>query len=77
MSTSTSSTNNNETVGIKYPLFVQALTFSPTSSQTIYFGNIPRVPTASLNRSKVFPEETISISCNGWKPLCKIIQSKL
>lgn len=52
----------NQVAGIRYPYFVQALTFSPTSSQTIFFGGFPRVPTSSLNRSKIYVEETTIIT---------------
>ena len=62
MSASTSSSSNKEIIGIRYPYPVQALTFSPTGSQTIYFSNLLRVPTSSLNRSKIFVEETVVIT---------------
>jgi hypothetical protein len=38
---------------IGYTLPVQALTSSPTDSQTVYFGNLPKVPQTSADRSKV------------------------
>lgn len=37
-----------------YPFTVQALTSSPTDAQTIYFGNLPKAPTATANISKIY-----------------------
>lgn len=37
-----------------YTLAVQALTSSPTDAQTIYFGNIPRVPATVQGTSKIY-----------------------
>jgi hypothetical protein len=39
--------------GLGYTLGVQALTSSPTDGQTVYFGNLPKVPQTSAARSKV------------------------
>ena len=38
---------------IGYTLAVQALTSSPTDSQTVYFGQLPKAPTTTANISKV------------------------
>jgi len=40
--------------GLGYTLHVQALTSSPTDSQTIYFGALPKAPTTTANISKVY-----------------------
>jgi hypothetical protein len=40
--------------GIGYALPVQALTSSPTDAQTVYFGNLPKAPTATANISKIY-----------------------
>lgn len=37
-----------------YTLSVQALTSSPTDAQTIYFGGLPRAPTATAATSKIY-----------------------
>ena len=40
--------------GIGYTLSVQALTSSPTDGQTVYFGNMPKAPQTTADRSKVY-----------------------
>jgi hypothetical protein len=40
--------------GSAYTLTVQALTSSPTDSQTVYFGQLPKAPTTTANISKVY-----------------------
>ncbi len=37
-----------------YTLAVQALTSSPTDSQTVYFGNLPKAPVTTAATSKVY-----------------------
>lgn len=37
-----------------YTINVQALTSSPTDAQTIYFGQLPKAPTATAAQSKVY-----------------------
>ena len=40
--------------GLGYAINVQALTSSPTDSQTVYFGTLPKVPQTTAARSKVY-----------------------
>jgi hypothetical protein len=40
--------------GLGYTLSVQALTSSPTDSQTVYFGNLPKAPITTANVSKIY-----------------------
>jgi hypothetical protein len=40
--------------GTGYAINVQALTSSPTDSQTVYFGMLPKAPTTTANISKVY-----------------------
>lgn len=40
--------------GLGYCLHVQALTSSPTDGATVYFGNMPKVPQTTGDRSKVY-----------------------
>jgi hypothetical protein len=40
--------------GMGYTLHVQALTSSPTDSQTVYFGQLPKAPITTANVSKVY-----------------------
>jgi PKD repeat protein len=37
-----------------YPLFVQAITSSPIDAQTVYFGNLPKVPVTAAATSKIY-----------------------
>jgi len=37
-----------------YAISVQALTSSPTDSQTVYFGMLPKAPTTTANTSKIY-----------------------
>jgi hypothetical protein len=49
---STHSHTGGGTIG--YAINVQALTSSPTDSQTVYFGTLPKAPTTTANISKVY-----------------------
>jgi hypothetical protein len=40
--------------GTGYAINVQALTSSPTDSQTVYFGMLPKAPTTTANISKIY-----------------------
>jgi len=44
-----------------YTLFVQALTSSPADAATVYFGNLPKVPQTTANRSKVYVRKAATI----------------
>jgi hypothetical protein len=43
-------------VGV-FPIQVQALTSGPVDSQTAYFGNLPKAPTATVGISKIYPAQ--------------------
>ena len=47
--------------GLGYALSVQALTSSPTDGATTYFGNLPKVPQTTANRSKVYVRKAATI----------------
>ena len=44
-----------------YTLFVQALTTTPTDSQTVYFGTLPKAPTTTADISRVYVPRTGTI----------------
>lgn len=43
-----------QNLSVGYALQVQALTSSPVDASTIYFGNLPKAPTTTINTSKIF-----------------------
>lgn len=45
-----------------YTIPVQALTSSPTDAQTVYFGNLPKVPVTTAGISKVYIPQTGNIT---------------
>ena len=47
--------NTTETVGAHgYPIWVEALTSSPTDAQTVYFGNRPIAPSTTATTNKIY-----------------------